>query len=259
MRSYLDNFNFLMSIKFFLLISLITLIFFNFFDIPVFQKSRDLHGLFFSFFKDYIDPLSDILDPLNFIVLFVIFLLLSQNINKLINNKPKFLLLVSKTGLTKTEILLIFNYYTLVLWHWLSSLIVAGIICNAIKFIIGVARPKYFFLYNYERLNFFNIEHKVNSFPSGHTQAAFTVAILFLIYFQRYHLIIIGVAMLMGLSRIFMSMHFPSDLIFGAYIGSLIPIVIYKFHFKFKFDKIKKTRSINFFTFCKLLYWRMFI
>ena len=97
------------------------------------------------------------------------------------------------------------------------------------------------------------------SFPSGHTQAAFTVAILFLIYFQRYHLIIIGVAMLMGLSRIFMSMHFPSDLIFGAYIGSLIPIVIYKFHFKFKFDKIKKTRSINFFTFCKLLYWRMFI
>ena len=130
MRSYLDNFNFLMSIKFFLLISLITLIFFNFFDIPVFQKSRDLHGLFFSFFKDYIDPLSDILDPLNFIVLFVIFLLLSQNINKLINNKPKFLLLVSKTGLTKTEILLIFNYYTLVLWYWLSSLIVAGIICK---------------------------------------------------------------------------------------------------------------------------------
>ncbi len=259
MKSYLDNFNFLISIKFFLLISLITLIFFNFFDIPLFQKSRDLHGLFFSFFKSYIDPLSDILDPLNFIIFSIIFLLLSHNINKLIENKPKSALLESRTGLKKTEILLIFNYYTLLFKYWLSSLIVAGIICNAIKFIIGAARPKYFFLYNYERINFFNIEHKVNSFPSGHTQAAFTVAVLFLIYFKRYHLIIIGAAILMGLSRIFMSMHFPSDLIFGAYIGSLIPIVIYKFHFKFKFDKIKKNRSVNFFTFCKLLYWRIFI
>ena len=58
------------------------------------------------------------------------------------------------------------------------------------KYIIGVARPKYFFFEGFERFDFFNILHKANSFPSllpGHTQAAFTLAILIMIYFKKYH------------------------------------------------------------------------
>ena len=123
----------------------------------------------------------------------------------------------------------------------------------------GVARPKYFFLEGYERINFFNLEHKVSSFPSGHTQAAFTLAVLLIIYFRRYYFAIIIVAILMGLSRIFMSMHFPSDIIAGAYLGSLVPIILYNYSFKEKIEKIKKKHNFLFKDLLRLMYWRIFI
>ena len=97
-----------------------------------------------------------------------------------------------------------------------------------LKYIVGVARPKYFFFEGFERIDFFNILHKANSFPSGHTQAAFTLAILVMIYFKKYHFYILCLAILMGLSRIFMTMHFPSDIFFGAYLGAIVPILLYQ-------------------------------
>ena len=44
-------------------------------------------------------------------------------------------------------------------------------------------------------------------------------------------------AILMGVSRIFMTMHFPSDIFFGAYFGAIVPIILYKniFYAKIKF------------------------
>ena len=105
---------------------------------------------------------------------------------------------------------------------------------------------KYFLLQGYDRINPFNLEHKVNSFPSGHTQVAFTIAILIILYTNRYTLIILIFAIFMGVSRIFMSMHFPSDLIFGAYIGSLTSILIFDWFYKDKIEKILKSNK-NFF------------
>ena len=37
-----------------------------------------------------------------------------------------------------------------------------------------------------------------------------------------------------------MSMHFPSDLVAGAYLGSIIPVLFYDKIFKKKIEKIKK-------------------
>ena len=135
----------------------------------------------------------------------------------------------------------------------------SGFVCHVFKYILGVSRPKYFFLQGYERLNFFNIEHKVNAMPSGHTQAAFTIAILFLIYFRKYYILIFIIAFLMGISRIFMSMHFPSDLLFGAYIGSLTPLLIFEYFFKEKINMILKSNKISLLDLGKLLYNRVFI
>ena len=63
----------------------------------------------------------------------------------------------------------------------------------------------------------------------------------------------------MGLSRIFMSMHFPSDIIFGAYVGSFIPIIIYKLYFEKSFDRVELRNTTKFQNFLKLLYWRISI
>ena len=99
----------------------------------------------------------------------------------------------------------------------------------------------------------------MNSFPSGHTQAAFTIALLFIIYLNRYYFIILVTASLMGLSRIYMSMHFPSDLIAGAYIGSIVPFLLYKYIYMEEIESLKKKYEISFKDLIKLIYWRFYI
>ncbi len=258
MNNYRDL-EFLLSIKFFLLISLIVLLLFNFFDIHLFELSRSFPGIIFNFFKEIIDPLSNLLDPLNLIIICVLILFLNSNIKLIIKNEKKFEIIKSKTDFNIEKVKDLFTFTSLVCRHFVFSLALAGILCNILKYIFGVSRPKYFFLEGYERMNFFNLEHKVSSFPSGHTQAAFTLAILVMIYSRKYYFLIIAIAVLMGLSRIFMSMHFPSDIIAGAYLGSLVPIILYKYSFRRKIEKIKKKHDFLFKDLIRLMYWRMFI
>ena len=62
----------------------------------------------------------------------------------------------------------------------------------------------------------------------------------------------------MGISRIFMSMHFPSDIFFGAYLGAVIPVFLYNFY-KPKIDSFDSKNLVSFNDFIKLIYWRIFI
>ena len=65
------------SLRFFLIISVVTAFIFNFLDILIFQITKSFHGIFFTFFAKIIDPISDVLDPFNIIVVcsLVIFLI----------------------------------------------------------------------------------------------------------------------------------------------------------------------------------------
>jgi membrane-associated phospholipid phosphatase len=247
------------SLRFFLIISVVTAFIFNFLDILIFQITKSFHGIFFTFFAKIIDPISDVLDPFNIIVVCSLVIFFNLNVKYLLQNKIKLKLLQEKTGLEFTKIIDTFDFYLLVCKHWIWSLAIAGIICNIIKYIFGVARPKYFFFEGFERVDFFNALHKANSFPSGHTQAAFTLAVLLVIYVNKYYWIIFTIAALMGVSRIFMSMHFPSDILFGAYLGSLIPILLYKLYYETKMDKYNGNKMVSFSQFAKLTYWRIFI
>ena len=56
-----------------------------------------------------------------------------------------------------------------------------------------------------------------------------------------------------------MSMHFPSDILFGAYLGSLIPILLYKLYYETKMEKYRDDKMVSFSQFAKLTYWRIFI
>ena len=247
------------SPSFFLIMIVSTFLIFNFLDIFIFEMTRSFHGVIFLIFKKIIDPLSDIFDPINIIIICLILIILSFNIKFLLQNQKKLELLREKTSLDYESILNSFDYYLVVCKHFVWSLAIAGIACNIIKYVMGVARPKYFFLEGFERIDFFNIYHKTNSFPSGHTQAAFTLAILLVIYLKKYHGFIIFVACLMGVSRIFMSMHFPSDIFFGAYLGALVPIFLYKVHYKSLIMVYDNDKLVNSREFIKLLYWRIFI
>lgn len=66
-------------------------------------------------------------------------------------------------------------------------------------------------------------EHDPNSFPSGHTNAAFAFALAVCAAAPKRWMKIAAVcgAVLMGLSRLYVGVHFPSDVLAGAVIGSL--------------------------------------
>lgn len=250
------NFSFLLSIKFCIYVLFTTWLFFNFFDIEIFKLTRNFNANYFYFFENIIDPISDVLNPLNILIICALLLLFTFRIKKKIKNPKLCKVVLKKINLKIDEILNLIEFYKLIFCHIISSLLISGLVCHLLKYILGVSRPKYFFLNGYERINFFNLEHKVNSLPSGHTQAIFTVAILFVIYCKQFYFIAFFVATLVGISRIFMSMHFPSDLILGAYIGMFFPLAIFVLFFQEKLNNYKKEKNFNFRLFMKLIYLR---
>ena len=73
--------------------------------------------------------------------------------------------------------------------------------------------------------NFVNLvpEKDPNSFPSGHTNAAFAFALAVSLSAPRRWMAVTAVCMavVMGLSRLYVGVHFPSDVLVGALVGSL--------------------------------------
>ena len=73
--------------------------------------------------------------------------------------------------------------------------------------------------------NFVNLvpEKDPNSFPSGHTNAAFAFALALCMTAPKRWMKIAAVcaAVVMGLSRLYVGVHFPSDVLVGALVGSL--------------------------------------
>jgi undecaprenyl-diphosphatase len=72
---------------------------------------------------------------------------------------------------------------------------------------------------------FWNKLLKDYSFPSGHTTAGFSLAVIFSIHFPAYSLIIYPLATMVGVSRIYTGMHYPSDVLSGAFLGSIFAFV----------------------------------
>lgn len=72
--------------------------------------------------------------------------------------------------------------------------------------------------------------HNLHTFPSGHTQSAFLVAFFLVLLFKNYkylQVIIPLIAVLVGISRIYLLQHFFVDIWFGALIGFSLPLLTF--------------------------------
>lgn len=58
-----------------------------------------------------------------------------------------------------------------------------------------------------------------SSFPSGHTAALFAAAGALIMYYKAKGLPALGVALLVAISRIYLCMHYPTDVLGGMLIG----------------------------------------
>lgn len=113
------------------------------------------------------------------------------------------------------------------------SMVVSGLVSQTLKHFIFEShkRPSHFF--SADQLNIVEgIDlHSSFSFPSGHTTAAFSIfLILTLLLNKRWKwmgLFFLVFATAVGYSRIYLSQHFPEDVVAGSLLGTLTTLVIY--------------------------------
>lgn len=67
----------------------------------------------------------------------------------------------------------------------------------------------------------------LNSFPSGHTTTAFAIFTILCLYFVKCksQCLWVSLAIIAGLSRVYLSQHFLIDIFFGSFIGIFIGII----------------------------------
>ena len=108
----------------------------------------------------------------------------------------------------------------------LAALIVAGIAIHVLKVLFGRWRPDTTIYTGLSGFSWFNFAHDAKSFPSGHSQLIWTVAVSLLLIYPRLIIIYLVTAILVSLSRVMLNQHFVSDVLLGAYLGSIVPILI---------------------------------
>ena len=65
------------------------------------------------------------------------------------------------------------------------------------------------------------------SFPSGHTQASVIAATILTLYKRKWGIVVIPLAAMIAFSRLYLYVHFPSDVLGGALLGLIIGFVTF--------------------------------
>ncbi len=108
-----------------------------------------------------------------------------------------------------------------------ASFISAGLITSTLKVIVGRSRPD-----DNEGTYRFQPFGGHHSFPSGHTTQAFSLASVIAAHYDEWWVdaLSYGIAGGVGLARIEQEAHFPSDVVAGAVIGTVVGKTIVRYN-----------------------------
>lgn len=115
-----------------------------------------------------------------------------------------FFILIQKN----TDCLILFFYL-------LGSLITGQLFVHPVKRLVNRPRP----CLALDEARVSRALNNNNSFPSGHTCAAITMAFVFSQSFPHAALLLFTLAALVGISRIYLGVHYPTDVLAGGAIG----------------------------------------
>lgn len=103
-----------------------------------------------------------------------------------------------------------------------------GLLCTnvVLKHLVARTRP----WLTVEGLTPLVTENDPNSFPSGHTTAAFAAALAWwhTLPGRRMRAAALCMAVLMGLSRLYVGVHFPSDVLVGGIVGAACGVLAWQ-------------------------------
>lgn len=122
------------------------------------------------------------------------------------------------------------------------AIVVSGILTLLIVhlfkkvFFLGILRPAGFFgEENIHLVEGVKMAY-TNSFPSGHTATAFAIFTIFCFYFSKSNsqYLWITLAILTGISRVYLSQHYWIDIFVGSLLGIIIGFLSMSFFYKIK-------------------------
>lgn len=105
--------------------------------------------------------------------------------------------------------------------YGIAVMVSSGLTITVMKAIFGRYRPRVLFdggVYGFEPFS------GANSFPSGHSQVIFSVAMALWFIYPRYRIAYVIAALLIALSRVATTVHFLSDTLMGSTIAILFAI-----------------------------------
>ena len=144
-----------------------------------------------------------------------------------------FILMQWLTWMGKTRLLLIIAMGLLVwgVWHrqpalktvggvGFVALAISNIVGQFLKHLIGRPRPG---IMESEIFYFGpSLEEGYDSFPSGHTNSAFVMAVVLSSLYPTWRWLWYGAAVLVAFTRVYLDVHFVSDVVAGAILGIII-------------------------------------
>jgi len=116
----------------------------------------------------------------------------------------------------------------------LAALSASGLVNILVKWIAGRSRPVYLFDHGLFGFNYFKVGYELNSFPSGHSVTAFSLAAALTVLFPRFGFLAFIPAAAIAWSRVALTSHFVSDVIAGAVVGAVCTLGV-----KYLFDRFK--------------------
>lgn len=107
-------------------------------------------------------------------------------------------------------------------FHVLLALIFSVIVCNVfVKDLVARARPCWL-IPEIELLIHMPTDY---SFPSGHTSASFAAAVALGVHNRNMGILMYVLAFLIAFSRMYLFVHFPTDVLGGAVTGTISAII----------------------------------
>jgi membrane-associated phospholipid phosphatase len=123
------------------------------------------------------------------------------------------------------------NKLTKNLLYVFVSVSLAMVLGDGLKYLLGRYRPVMLLQDNLYGFHFFATKWALNSTPSGHTLRAFSLFSALSLLYRRFTAVFITLALLVAASRVVVNDHYPSDVLFSAFLGVFCARWTYQYFF----------------------------